>query len=345
MLVIFHGPDSYSRHQALQRLRAELDQDGMLGANTTVLDAKGLTLPALTMVCDAAPFLSEHRLVHVQGLLARVEAAPSPTSRHGRRAKSAGSGDDEGVGWLALADYVERMPPTTVLVLEDGELRSGNPLLTALKPKARVEGFPRLSTHQLEGWIARRARELGVIFDKPALMRLAEATPSDLTEDRQWHGLWWLAAEIEKLTLFAGGGRITEEDVERLVPAVLQTRVYTLADAVVRREREAALTALERLLMAGQPAPVLLTTIAGRLRQLLLLRELLAGGVPEPEIRERLGLRNPAQFDILRRQAQMLPSPRLEAAYLRVLEADRAIKGGRVDEVTALETLVAELAG
>jgi DNA polymerase-3 subunit delta len=343
MLIIFHGPDSYSRHQALTRLRAELDRDGMLGANTTVLDAKGLTLPALTMVCDAAPFLSAHRLVHVQGLLARAETEPSTAGRRGRRGKPAGG--DDGEGWLALADYVERMPPTTVLVLEDGELRSGNPLLTALKPKARVEGFPRLSTHQLEGWIARRARELGVIFDKPALTRLAEATPSDLTEDRQWHGLWWLAAEIEKLTLFVGQGRITEEDVERLVPAVLQTRIYTLADAVVRREREAALTALERLLMAGQPAPVLLTTIAGRLRQLLLLRELLAAGVPEPEIRERLGLRSPTQFDILRRQAQVLSSPRLEAAYLRVLEADRAVKGGRMDEVTALETLVAELAG
>jgi DNA polymerase III delta subunit len=344
MLVIFHGPDSYSRHQALQRLRAELDRDGMLGANTTVLDAKGLTLPALTMVCDAAPFLSAHRLVHVQGLLARAEAEPAGAGRRGRRGNPA-RGGDEGEGWLALVDYVERMPPTTVLVLEDGELRSGNPLLAALEPKARVEGFPRLSPRQLEGWIARRARELGVLFDKPALTRLAEATPSDLTEDRQWHGLWWLATEIEKLTLFAGGGRITEDDVERLVPAVLQTRVYALADAVVRREPEVALTALERLLMAGQPAPVLLAAIAGRLRQLLLLRELLAAGAPEPEIRERLGLRNPAQFDILRRQAQALSPTRLETAYLRVLDADRALKGGRMDDVTVLETLVAELAG
>lgn len=344
MLVIFHGPDSYSRQQALQRLRAELDRDGMLGANTTVLDAKGLTLPALTLVCDAAPFLSEYRLVHVQGLLARAEAEPAGAGRRGRRGNPA-RGGDEGEGWLALVDYVERMPPTTVLVLEDGELRGGNPLLAALEPKARVEGFPRLSARQLEGWIARRAREVGVLFDKPALTRLAEATPSDLTEDRQWHGLWWLATEIEKLTLFAGGGRITEEDVERLVPAVLQTRVYALADAVVRREPEAALTALERLLMAGQPAPVLLTAIANRLRQLLLLRELTAAGVPEPEMRERTGLRSRPQFDILRRQAQTLTPARLEAAYLRVLDADRALKGGRMDDVTVLETLVAELAG
>lgn len=343
MLVIFHGPDSYSRHQALARLRAELDRDGMLGANTTVLDARELTLPALTMVCDAAPFLSAYRLVHVRGLLARAEADPSAANRRGRRGRLVAS-DDESAGWLALANYVERIPPTTVLVLEDGELRGGNPLLAALEPRARVEGFPRLSARQLEGWIARRARELGVLFDKPALTRLAEATPSDLTEDRQWHGLWWLAAEIEKLTLFAGNGRITEEDVERLVPAVLQTRIYTLADAVIRRERDAALTALERLLIAGQPAPVLLAAIANRLRQLLLLRELMTAGAPEPEMRERTGLRNPAQFDILRRQAQALSSARLEAAYLRVLEADRAIKGGRVDEATALETLVAELA-
>ena len=143
-----------------------------------------------------------------------------------------------------------------------------------------------------------------------------------------------------------GGYRLfSEEDVERLVPAALQTRVYALADAVMRREPEAALTALERLLMAGQPAPVLLAAIAGRLRQLLLLRELLAARVPEPQIRERLGLRSQPQFDILRRQAQALSPTRLETAYLRVLDADRALKGGRMDDVTVLETLVAELAG
>lgn len=346
MLYLFYGPDSFSRHEALASLRSRLDSDGMLTTNTTTLDARSLTLDQLTMVCDALPFLAAHRLVHVQGLLARAQAERPAGARRGSRAPRHPP-TDAAEGWLALADYVDRMPPTTVLVLEDGDIRDTNPLRAALAVKAsEVKVFRRLSVRDLEGWIGERARRRGVLFESPALRVLAEAAPVDPGEDGHWHTLWWLTGEIEKLSLYVPqGARISTADVQRLVPAALESRAYLLSDKVLDRQGGEALSLLEELLTGGRPAPVLLATLAGRLRQLIVLRELVDARVPKAEMQARTGLNKSWQFDQLRRQAERLPMARLESTHERLVETDRAIKSGRVDEVTALETLVADLAG
>lgn len=343
MLHVFYGPDSYSRHEAIAALRTELDADGMLATNTTVLDGRRLTLDELMGVCDAMPFLGAYRLVHVQGLLA-VAGGERPTGRRAGRSAASG-GDEPQAGWLGLAEYVTRMPPTTVLLLEDGDVRPGNALLVALMPKGKVREFSRLTPRAVEAWIGERARRRGVLFEGAALRLLADSVPPEVAEDGQWHALWSLAAEIEKLSLYARGERITESDVRRLVPAALESRIYLLADAVAERRGGEALAVLEELVAAGRPTPVLLAAVAGRIRQLIMVRELLEARVAPREIQNRLGIRSAWQFDRLREQASRLSLPRLESAYQRLLVADRAVKSGRVDEVTALEIAVAELAG
>jgi DNA polymerase-3 subunit delta len=344
MLYVYYGADSFSRHEAITALRAELDADGMLRTNTTLLEARRLTLTDLTMVCGALPFLGAHRLVQVQGLLAQAASERPAGGRRGGRAAAAPADGEAATGWLALAEYVGRMPPTTVLLLEDGDVRPNNALLIALGPVGRLREFSRLTPRAIEAWIGERARRRGVLFDGAALRLLAESTPAEAAEDGQWHALWSLSSEIEKLSLYASGERISEREVRRLVSAALESRIYLLSDAVAERRGSEALATLEELLSGGRPAPVLLAAIAGRFRQLLLIRELIEARVAPRDISARLGVRSEWQFDRLREQASRTTLPRLEAAYQRLLQADRAIKRGRTDEVTALEMVVAELA-
>ena len=346
MLTILHGPDSFSRHEAIALLRASLDSDGSLAANTTLLDPPPARLTDLTMVCDAVPFLTDHRLVHVRGLLGKSEGG----RRGGRRRPRAKAGDAAGAAppddpWFGLVEYVQRMPPTTALLLEEAELRRDHALLEALAPHATVQAFDRMTPRALEGWIAERARRRGVLFDGPALRLLTQSVPLDTSDEHDWHALWGLTSEIEKLSLYASGARISEGDVRRLVPLALESRVYTLTDAVVNRQGAEALRLLEELLASGRPAPALLATLAGRYRQLILFRSLEADGANARDIGAALAIRSDWQLDRLRDQARRHPPARLEAAYQRLLVADRHIKTGRTDDVTALETLVADLAG
>ena len=338
MLHILYGPDSFSRAEAVAALKRSLDSDGMLASNTNTFEAKSLTLAQLTMVCDAAPFLAAHRLVIVDGLLARF-GGRAPRAR--RRTSTAANLPEE---WQGLPDYVARMPPPTTLLLTDGDVPPDSPLLAALAEHARVRNFPRLPAQRLEGWIAARAKAQGITLEPAALRLLAESAPQEVGEDGGWHALWSLANDLEKLALYAGGRAVTAEDVRRLVSAAAETNVFAFVDAVVERRGEEAVRRLSDLLADGQPPPVLLTMLVRGYRQLVVYTDLATGGARPEEIGRRLNVPAGWRLDHLRDQARRYQPDRLAAIYARILSADRSVKRGEADETAALEILTAELA-
>jgi DNA polymerase III delta subunit len=77
MLYIYHGEDEFSLREELATLKAELDADGMLASNTSVLDGRQLQPGDLLAPSSTVPFLGSHRLVVAEGLLSRFEAPRS----------------------------------------------------------------------------------------------------------------------------------------------------------------------------------------------------------------------------------------------------------------------------
>lgn len=337
MLHILYGPDSFSRTEAVGALKRGLDTDGMLASNTNVLDAKSLTLAHLAMVCDALPFLAAARLVIVDGLLSKAGGA-----RGGRRRAGAPAAANLPEEWQELPAYLERMPPSTTLVLTDGEVPPASPLLAALAEHGRTRAFPKQPARALEGWIAQRATARGLRIDAAAVTLLATCAPQELGEDGQWHALWHLASDLEKLALFAGERAITAEDIRRLVPAAAETNVFAWVDAVIERRGEEALRRLSDLLAAGQPPPVLLTLLTRGYRQLTLYADLASANTRPDAIARQLRMQ-PWLLDRLRAQASRYRLSRLSAAYERILAADRSVKRGESDDMTVLELLTAEL--
>ena len=84
MLYILRGQDSFSLHQSLEEIKRGIGDQALLATNTTTLDGHELTLDQLKTVCGTAPFLSEKRLVVVEGLLERFE----PQGKSGRQRKT-----------------------------------------------------------------------------------------------------------------------------------------------------------------------------------------------------------------------------------------------------------------
>ncbi len=328
MLYIFFGADSFSRRQALQQLKAGLDSDGMLDAGTVTFDARQITLQELMAACDTLPFLSPHRLVIVEGLLQL--AGEGPRGRRSRRRPV----DSPGGPWQALAGYVDRMPPTTTLVLLDGDVPADAPLLDALRDKGTVRHFPTLHPRALPQWVQRRAGSLGLRIDARAVRLLAELVGSDL---------WALAGELDKLAAYAAGRPISEEDVRTLVSAARELEVWDLLDALVEGRPAVALRQLRRLIGQGRNPSYLLATIQGRYRRLALAREMQDGGSSAARIGQRLGASGYG-LERLLDQASRYPLSRLRAAFRRLLEADVAIKRGIYEEELALELLVQDLA-
>jgi len=236
--------------------------------------------------------------------------------------------------WLPLADYVDRMPPSTHLVLIDGEVQGANPLRDALKGKGEIREFRPPAQRAVPGWIQSRARSLGLTLSPGAVRLLADFVGNDL---------WALAGELEKLSVYAGGRAVGEDEVRALVTAVREISVFPLVDAIVEGRPAAAVRLLRQLLRQESGVPYILAMIQRQLRHLALAGEMMKAGASSRRIGDALRLPEFA-LDRLLEQASRYPPQRLRAAFQRLLEADLQIKRGIYHDELALELLVHDLA-
>ena len=331
MLRIYYGPDTYSRAEAIAELKAELDSDGMLSANTSQFDGAELDLAALLATCDTVPFLSPNRLVIVNNLLGQTP--PRRTRQRAPRRSSEGAEPSRGE---ELAAYIPRMPSTTTLLLLEGALRPDNGLLQTLTPLAQTRAFPHLQGQQLLSWISARALKVNSQIEPRAAVLLAEGLGGDL---------WVLAGEIEKLSLFAAGRTIAEADVRSMVSATQESNVFAMVDATVAGRPGEALRQLRLLLNDGAAPAYIIAMVARQYRQLIILQDLASTNEPAPAMALAAEIQSEAAARRSAQQASRLGRALLQEAYERILDADLAVKRGRTEESLAVELMVSDLAG
>jgi DNA polymerase-3 subunit delta len=328
MLYILWGEDDFSQTRALEGIKQGLGDQALLEANTNIFDGQQLTLNELRAVSETVPFLAERRLVIIQGLLGRFEPTAKP-----RRRKKPPIAEKE-PEYKPFADYLVKIPDGTVLVLVDGKLKNGNPLLKQLSPRAKVMSFPLLKEEGLRQWVRRGVAEQEATISPEAVDLLAKLVGGNL---------WVMTSEINKLALFTSGRRIEVEDIKALVSSAQETSVFAMVDAILDFKVGVAEQLLEQLLERGASAAYLLVMLARQVRLIVQARELRRQRRAEPEIQDRLGL--PSEFALRKTldQAQRYPLERLKEVYNKLLETDLAIKTGKYEGELALNLLIAEL--
>jgi DNA polymerase-3 subunit delta len=328
MFYILYGQDDFSLDQAVGKVKADLGDREMVATNTTSLEGQHLTLGELRNKCDAAPFLSSHRLVIVDGLLGRFEVKQS-RPRAGKGKSGNGLGE-----WEGLASYIKQMPETTVLMLVDGEMKGQNPLLKKLSPLAEVRTFPLLRGRDLKAWIQQRVKEEGGDITPQAVNLLAELIGGDL---------WAMNGEIQKLLLYSQERPISEDDVRQLVSHVQEANIFALVDAVAEGRTELAQRILHRLYDDGVAPTYILVMITRQFRLIAQAKDM-GPGLSRLQIQDRLGLKSSYSLDKTLGQAKLYDFEGVKRAYDKLLETDLAIKTGKYSDKLALELLVTELA-
>jgi len=328
MFYILYGQDDFSLNQAVEKIKADLGDWEMVATSTTNLEGQHLTLSELRNKCGAAPFLSSHRLVIVDGLLGRFEVKQSrPRSGKGKSGNGLGE-------WEGLASYIEQIPETTVLVLVDEEVKGHNPLLKKLLQLAEVRTFPLLRGRDLKAWIQQRVKGEGGDITPQAVNLLAELIGGDL---------WAMNGEIQKLLLYSHERPISEDDVKQLVSHVQEANIFALVDAVAEGRTELAQRILHRLYDEGVAPTYILVMITRQFRLIAQARDL-GKGLSRLQIQDRLGLKSSYSLDKTLSQARLYDFEGVKRAYDKLLETDLAIKTGIYSDKLALELLVTELA-
>ena len=329
MLHILWGPDDFSISQALEEMKGRIGDPSVLSANTTTLDGQQMTLDRLKAVCGTLPFLAERRLVIVRGLLERFE----PRGKSSRQKKTTQLTDRQNE-WKSLGDYVGEIPDSTILVLIDGGITAGNPLLKQLSGKAKVRSFPRLKDAQLRQWLQQHVVQEGGSISPAAVNLLVRLVGGNL---------WIMASEINKLVMFAFGRSIEEEDVRMVVSYAQQASVFATVDAILEFKAGIAEKSLQQLLQRGATPAYLLTMITRQVRMLVRAKEIRKQVKSKVGIQNKLGLTSEFALHKTLEQADRYPLERIKEVYHRLLEADLSIKTGKFDSELALNILIAEL--
>ena len=319
--------DSFLVRQRIAALEAEHGADAVMEANRHRFQGNQVSPQELLGACQAIPFLDSLRLVVADGLLSIAE------SRSGGRGRRGSSNAAD--AWQALGEAILSMPDTTLLLLSDGPLNANNALLRTLRPVCNIEELAAPRGEQLARWIKETAEAKGAAINPAAIRSMADLVGSDL---------WTLDQELEKLSLYAAGREIGEQDVRLMVSQVREASIFEAVDAMIDGRSQVALRLLAQLRDDGREPQYIIAMVERQLRLLALAHDSVERRLPQNELKRALG--TSSDFVVRKTMDQARRHSRRDIAwrYDRLLEADLSIKQGRVDPDLALELLVGDSA-
>ena len=328
--------DNFLVFQALKEFREKVGPPDLLDANSHRISGAQADLGQLKAVCNAVPFLADYRLVVVDGLLGLFESRP----RRRRSSSSVGRGGPAGQAratpslWKELPKYIGgEMAPTTELVFQEEGVSSANPLFKMLRPALKVREFATPTGEGIGRWIRNRVAEKGARIAPGGIVLLTQLVGGSL---------WTMDNELEKLALYAGDRQIKEVDVRALVSGAREANIFAAVDALLEGRTAVALRLVHRLREDGAELHYIIAMTARQLRLTTIARDLIDRGHKVREIGERLGLTREFVLNKTLEQARKHSWHTLEGLYGRLIEADLAVKQGRMDQDVALEILAGQ---
>jgi DNA polymerase-3 subunit delta len=332
---IVHGEEEFARTEEITRLKAEFTQAGLGDLNCTTLDSHKLTILQLREACETMPFLANRRLVLTYGLLQRFD----PAVKSENEEPDAETPAIDPVFTRELLAYLVHIPPFTHLVFCELKLLSArNPVYKhALTDKtAVIKQCDKPGNDTLSGWISRQAKSKNLVIASDAARLLASQVGNNLRQ---------LDTELDKLAAYAGYRTIQVEHVNGLATENLEARIFSLVDALGRRERRTSLHELEVLFTTGAHPLYILSMVVRQYRLLIMAKELIdehhSGNqvlMQELKVRDFVA-------DKLQQQAKLYHMAELLSIHGKLLQIDQQIKTGCIEGELALELLVLDICG
>jgi DNA polymerase-3 subunit delta len=222
----------------------------------------------------------------------------------------------------AIGAYLKAPAPGTTLALVAGELRKDAAIAKAVAAAGDVLLWD-VPQRGLQGWIAEQFKVRGGSADAEACRALVELVGDDLYD---------LATEVDKVTIWASGERVTAADVEALVAPRAEASSFALTDAWGARDVGAVLRASEALLeRTGDPRSRTIPRVVGILTShVARIRECQAyeaEGLSSKDAAARMK-RSPYYVQKLYAQARNFSPEELRQVTIRLAQLDHALKGG-----------------
>lgn len=320
-LYLFYGPEEYLKKFYAEAIENSLLAGDLKTLNKVVLEGKTETGRIIDN-CETLPIFSEKKVVIVKN--SGLFKTKKKTGGDDKKAKPQ---NDE------LTDFLQDIPAHTCLIFYESEADKRLKLVDTVKKHGLVVEFVHLKPDELVRWVMKKFKAAGKEIDVITASRMVESCEQGMTD---------INNEIIKLTAYLEEKtRVTAEDIDRVCSKSVKSRIFDLTDAIAERNGTKAFILLKEMIILKEPVPRILFMIARQFRQILQVKLLSSEGARTNDIAARMGLTPYIAGKILK-QAGSFQVDKLKKAVGICLELDIAMKTGKLEDITAVELLIAE---
>lgn len=305
-VYILYGEEAYLRNQYKEKLKTAL-LDGGDAMNLHCFEGKDVKTGDVIDLAETMPFLAKRRVIVLEnsGLFAH--------------------------GGEELAQYLESPSETTYFVFAEASVDKRSKLYKAATAKGRAIEFKAQDETTLKRWIMGFLKRENKNITERDLNLFLDKTGSDMENIR---------GELEKLLCYClERDVVTAQDIEAVCTKQVTSQIFDMINAVAERRQKAAMELYYDLLTLKEPPMRILFLITRQFNLLLQVKELKNKGLDANAIGEKVGL---AGF-IARKyvaQASKFKEADLRRALADCVEAEQAVKTGRMNDIMSVELLI-----
>lgn len=305
-VYLLYGEERYLRRQYREKLRQALCTDGDT-MNVHVYEGKGINPGEIIDLAETLPFLAERRVILLSdsGLF-----------------KSGGE---------KMAEYLAAPCETTFFVFSESEVDKRSKLYKTVHSKGYAAEFASQDENTLKRWIGSTLARDGKKITESTVQLIISKTGTNMDN---------IQMELEKLICYCmDRDVITDADVEAICTSQISNHIFDMINAIADKKQKQALELYYDLLALKEPPMRILFLIARQCNMLLQTKELKSKGNDNRSIGTKIGV-PPFIAQKYVNQAARFKASTLRNAVQQCVEAEEAIKSGRMNDMMSVEILI-----
>lgn len=305
-VYLLYGEEAYLRKQYRDKLKDALSGEGDT-MNTHYFEGKDIKVGEIIDLAETMPFLAGRRVIVLEntGLFK--------------------------AGGEKLAEYLTDIAETAFFVFTESEVDKRSKLYKQAQSAGRAVEFAAQDERTLKRWLAGILKKEGKQITESCAEYFLDKVGTDMGNIR---------LELEKLICYCMERDVVEkEDVDIICTTRISSRIFDMVTAIGDGRTKDALTLYYDLLALKEPPMRILFLIARQCNTLLQVKQLKNKGFDMRRIGERTGLPAFVAGKYVA-QAARFKEKALQQAVSRCVEAEEAVKTGRMNDTMSVELLI-----
>lgn len=302
---LLYGEEDYLKKQYKDKLKEAITLGDTM--NYGYFEGKGIDVNSLIEMSETMPFFADYRLVVVEN-----------------------SGFFKGAN-ERMAEYVEKIPESTVMVFVESEVDKRGKLYKRVKEKGHECEMTVQTPAVLEKWILGILGREGKRITKEAIDYFLSISGSDMTN---------IYGELEKLICYCMDKEaIDVADIKEITTEQISAKIFDMIDALGYKNPKRTLDIYYDLINTKEPPMRILFMLTRQFNIMLQVKELKEQGMGQKDIASRLSMQ-PFIVGKAMKQTGNFKGTTLRAAIHEAVDMEKNIKSGNMDEKMGVELLL-----